>query len=481
MRFLSILLMILINVVFSQNVRWLYTYNRSQYDSAKAIVKDINGNLYIAGSDGDFLVISLTPNGEERWIYRYNGSAKGDDGANSIIYGLDGNLYVAGYTTSINRGKDMLVVSLTTNGEERWVFVHEEFSGDDIAFSIAQNLEGSLCAVGYAKENEICWAWAIELTSDGELIGEGGAGGENPSAMNKVVSGNNYFYYITGYVDMKFVIFRVGRGGIFINEYESEYGDASFSLLFRTNGLIYIAGSLMKDFTVLCCTTDTFLNEKWRYTYNGQGNGDDDAYAIDYGLDNNLYVCGKSIEGNLNSDLTVISLTNNGEERWIYHHNGSANSEDVGYSLVYGNDGNIYVAGLSTNENTGGDLTVIKLTADGQERWVYRYNGGANGYDCANSIIYGLDNNLYITGYVTNNGAGTDIIVISLLPQVEIKEKDILGELKINNFNLSQLANVAIYDPAGKKVLPNNLNSGIYFLKIKKGKKSIIKKVNILK
>ena len=481
MRFLSILLVILISFGFSQNVRWLYTYNRSQADSAKAIVQDINGNLYVAGSDGDFLVISLTPEGEERWVYRYNGSANGYDCAHSIIYGLDGNLYVAGYVTNINRGKDMLVVSLTPEGEERWVFVYEEHPYDDVALSIAQNVTGGLCAVGYVKEGEIYWAWDIELTSEGELRGEGGAGGENPSAMNKVVPGNNYFYYVTGYADMAFVIFRVGGGGILVKVFESEYGDASYFPLFRPDGLIYIAGSLREDFTVLCCTTDTFLREKWQYHYNGPGNGDDDAYAIAYGFDNNLYACGKIIASNLNSDLTVISLTPDGEERWVYRYNGSADSEDVGYALIYGNDGNIYVAGLSTNENTGADLTVIKLTPEGEERWVYRYNGSANGYDCAHSIIYGLDNNLYLSGLVTNNETGTDIIVISLLPQVEIKERFISEDLKINNFNLSQLANVTIYNPLGKRVLPHNLNSGIYFLKIKKGKETIIKKVSILK
>ena len=480
MRFLSILLMILINFAFSQNVRWLYTYNRSPYDSAKAIVQDINGNLYVAGSDGDFLVISLTPNGEERWVYRYNGSANSDDGANSIIYGLDGNLYVAGYATNINRGKDMLVVSLTTDGQVRWVCFDEEDRGDEVALSLAQNLEGYLCAVGYFyQQNGVQGCIYIELTSEGEIVGGGAGWGDYPSVMNRIISGLDNYFYISGYESMYFIIYALGNEGLSSYEPDSELGDASYSPLFGSNWLIYFAGSLMGDFSVMCCTSE--FEEKWVYYYNGQGNGDDDAYAIAYGLDNNLYVCGKSIENNLNSDLTVISLTNNGEERWIYHHNGSANSEDVGYSVVYGNDGNIYVAGLSTNENTGADLTVIKLTADGEERWVYCYNGSANSADGANSIIYGLDNNLYITGYVTNNETGTDIIVISLLPQVEIKEKDILGKLKINNFNLSQLANVAIYNPLGKRVLPNNLNSGIYFLKIKKGKESIIKKVSILK
>ena len=171
--------------------------------------------------------------------------------------------------------------------------------------------------------------------------------------------------------------------------------------------------------------------------------------------------------------VILISFGFSQNVRWLYTYNRS--QADSAKAIVQDINGNLYVAG------SDGDFLVISLTPDGEERWVYRYNGSANGYDCAHSIIYGLDNNLYLSGLVTNNETGTDIIVISLLPQVEIKERFISEDLKINNFNLSQLANVTIYNPLGKRVLPHNLNSGIYFLKIKKGKETIIKKVSILK
>ncbi|MEO0131113.1 MAG: hypothetical protein ABIK76_05445, partial [candidate division WOR-3 bacterium] len=109
-----ILLIFFLSLGFSQVERWVYRYNGPQNgdDFAKAIVQDNQGNLYIAGSDGDFIVISLTSDGEERWIYRYNGTANSDDGANSIIYGIDGNLYICGYTTNNQTNIDFTVISL---------------------------------------------------------------------------------------------------------------------------------------------------------------------------------------------------------------------------------------------------------------------------------------------------------------------------------------------------------------------------------
>ncbi len=503
-----ILLIFFLSLGFSQVERWIYRYNGPQNgdDFAKAIVQDNQGNLYIAGSDGDFIVISLTSDGEERWIYRYNGTANSDDGANSIIYGIDGNLYVCGYATNIGRGKDVLVVSLTTNGEQRWVFMNEEEEGDGEALSIAQNLEGNLCVVGCFEEGEQGGLVYI-LTSFGELLSEGGLGGI--SCINKVIYGWDGWFFGSGYENLQFVIYFLNEGIIGIFEVESEHGDASYSIAHGPEPFLYVCGSLWEDFTVMCCSLNELIEEKWVYHYNGSGNGDDDAYDIVYGLDNNLYVVGKTIANNLFSDFTVISLTPDSQERWVYHYNGQADSNDEAYSIAYGGDGNIYVCGYSTNNNTAADFTIISLTSDGRERWVYSYNGSANDSDCAQSIIYGIDGNLYICGYTTNNQTNIDFTVISLepLPAIEERKSISLPKLKINNFgreielifNLSQSMKipVSIYDPLGKKILSFDINGkegvfsykkdfsnmppGIYLLRVEIGNKILNRKLIILK
>ncbi|MEO0133731.1 MAG: T9SS type A sorting domain-containing protein [candidate division WOR-3 bacterium] len=508
-----ILLIFFLSLGFSQVERWVYRYNGPQNgnDFAKAIVQDNQGNLYIAGSDGDFIVISLTSDGEERWIYRYNGTANSDDGANSIIYGIDGNLYVCGYTTNTGRGKDVLVVSLTTNGEQRWIVEYNsEENGNDEAFSIAQSSIGDLCVVGCFNEGgSLQWLGALGISSTGELRWGAGAGREgSESNATKVILGADNHFYATGYVGMEFVIVALNLG-ITVYYFESEYGDASYSLTCDSNWHLYVCGSLLEDFTVMCCSLNEWLEEKWTYRYNGPGNGDDDAYDIVYGLDNNLYVAGKTIANNLFSDFTVISLKLNSQERWVYHYNGEADSNDEAYSIAYGRDGNIYVCGYSTNNNTAADFTVISLTSDGRERWVYSYNGSANGNDCAQSIIYGIEGNLYICGYTTNNQTNIDFTVISLepLPAIEERKSISLHKLKINNFgreiefifNLSQSMKipVSIYDPLGKKILSFDINGkegvfsykkdlsnmppGIYLLRVEIDNKILNRKLIILK
>jgi hypothetical protein len=93
----------------------------------------------------------------------------------------------------------------------------------------------------------------------------------------------------------------------------------------------------------------------------------------------------------------VVSVDDNGNERWHYVYSTPSSEPDPGRSIVYGLDGNIYVAGFTgPEENT--DVTVISLIPSGSERWTYLYNGPGNYYDFGECIIYGSDGNLYIFG-----------------------------------------------------------------------------------
>ena len=95
----------------------------------------------------------------------------------------------------------------------------------------------------------------------------------------------------------------------------------------------------------------------------------------------------------------MISLTPSGTERWVYTYDGSGNGTDFARSVVVGLDGHIYAAGFSEGSGTGADFTVVSLTSSGVERWVYTHNGSADTIDYACSVVYGADGNIYITGW----------------------------------------------------------------------------------
>ena len=110
--------------------RWVYRFDGTGHsiDRAHSIVCGSDGNLYIVGESYnfagtfDFIVVSLDTNGIERWVYLYHGPENGLDAGNAITYGLDDNIYAAGRSTNIVTGTDITVVSIDTIRVENWIY-----------------------------------------------------------------------------------------------------------------------------------------------------------------------------------------------------------------------------------------------------------------------------------------------------------------------------------------------------------------------
>lgn len=253
--------------------------------------------------------------------------------------------------------------------------------------------------------------------------------------------------------------------------------DRANSIVYGTDGYLYAAGSstgigTSQDFTIISLTSSG--QERWVYRYDGTGNSDDCVNSIVYGSDGNIYAAGYSYGSGTASDFTVISLTSTGQERWIYRHDGIGNSDDRANSIVYGVDGNIYAAGYSYGNGTSADFIVISFTPFAQELWIYRYNGPGNDYDRANSIVYGFDGNLYVAGYSYGSGTNTDFTVISLEPTTGIEEEKV-ESVEGSNFGatiirdplvLPENKKCKVFDITGRVVKPDKVKPGIYFIQI---------------
>ncbi|MCK4672361.1 hypothetical protein KAT67_00110 [candidate division WOR-3 bacterium] len=214
--------------------------------------------------------------------------------------------------------------------------------------------------------------------------------------------------------------------------------------------------------------------ERWVCIYEGQGNSPDYAHAIVYGMDDNIYVAGQIYSDGTDDDFTVVSLSPSGTERWVYTYNGPGNNWDRALSLMYGTDGNIYAAGRSMGINTWFDFIVIKLDTMGAEQWVYRYDRSENGSDEAYSITYGADNNIYVAGYSEGELTYYDFTVISLNPVTCIEEQQAVSNKTINfgatifsgNLLLPEGKKCKVFDITGRVVIPDKIRPGIYFIEI---------------
>jgi len=254
------------------------------------------------------------------------------------------------------------------------------------------------------------------------------------------------------------------------------FDDIANSIIYGADGNIYVAGLsydsvTYHDFTVVSLTTAGDTN--WVYRYNGARNDSDCAYSIVYGADDNIYAAGFSDCSFDSADFMVISLTTAGDTNWIYRYDGPGHAGDYVNSLVYGDDGNIYAAGWSYGSGTNYDFIVISLTTTGDTNWVYRYNGPGNESDVANSLVYGADGNIYAAGQSFGSGTRADFTVISLSPDLGMKEENAI--VRKNSFSATILSGplqlpkdktCRVFNITGRAVMPNRIKPGIYFIEI---------------
>jgi uncharacterized delta-60 repeat protein len=450
---------------------WVYRYNGAGYDEdvAFSVAQGQDGNVYAAGrcteiGSVNFAVISLSTEGDTNWIFGYHCGEWFDGAALSIVNGDDGNVYAAGYGTGAGTSDDLLVVSLTAEGDTNWTCRYNgPANGDEGARSIACGPDGSICAAGYTTGIGTSWDFlVISLTAAGDTNWtfqyDGGAGGMDRATS--VACGEDGSVYVAGYSegvgthwDLTVISLDAEGDTNWVYRYDgsASSADAAFDLVCGFDGNVYAAGYSQDDtqeFTVV--SLDPSGTENWVYTY-GEPGDSDIANAIECGDDGNIYAAGYGGNQTDSRDFVVVSLTAAGEENWVYRYDGPAGLDDKAKAVVYGDDGNVYAAGYASNFLTSRDFTVVSLDSHGSENWVYGYHASESSHwDEAYAIIYGQDGNVYAAGYsIQSIGAGVwDFTVIGLLKGIKSEEdefaRDALSDVRIRPNPFSNRTSISL-------------------------------------
>ena len=115
---------------------------------------------------------------------------------------------------------------------------------------------------------------------------------------------------------------------------------------------------------------------------------------------------GESLGTDAINDYATIKYDTNGNELWVARYNGPGKNEDRARSLTLDPSGNVYVTGWSMGIGTDYDYATIKYDTNGNQLWVIRYDGPANGADWAFSPVVDSSGNVYVAG--RSDGIGTD-------------------------------------------------------------------------
>jgi uncharacterized delta-60 repeat protein len=187
--------------------------------------------------------------------------------------------------------------------------------------------------------------------------------------------------------------------------------DLAYALALDSAGNVYVTGWSQGNFTDADYATvkyDSNGNQIWVARYNGPASGDDRASALAVGGTGNVYVTGSSTGNGTGADYTTVKYDSDGNQLWVARYNGPANGDDEASAIALDGLGNIYVTGSSAGNGTGTDYATVEYDSHGNQLWAARYNGPASGEDSATALAVDLSSSVYVTGASTGNGTGTD-------------------------------------------------------------------------
>ena len=152
--------------------------------------------------------------------------------------------------------------------------------------------------------------------------------------------------------------------------------------------------------------------QQWVARYTGPGflsNGEATAMAIDGS--GSVYVTGESYGGGSDNDYATIKYNSVGQQQWVARYNGPANGADKATAIAIDGAGNICVTGYSLG-SVGYDYATIKYNSAGQQQWVRRYDGTSHYDDEATAIAVDGSGSVYVTGKSHGSGYSYDYATI---------------------------------------------------------------------
>jgi hypothetical protein len=127
-----------------------------------------------------------------------------------------------------------------------------------------------------------------------------------------------------------------------------------------------------------------------------------------------LIVVGNTKQSIGNTDILVTKYGINGQVLWEQTYAGSAGSYDYGLAVTIGNNGNVIVAGVITNNNATTDIIILKYATDGTLLVSTLIGDGNNQFDIPTAITTDWQDNIFVIGSNMNTPTDSKWIISKL-------------------------------------------------------------------
>ncbi|MCC7291571.1 MAG: hypothetical protein IT449_05880 [Phycisphaerales bacterium] len=371
-------------------VLWAQTWDAPEHgeDLLYALVVDADDNILVHGNsrgastEYDLVTQKYDSDGVLLWSNRYDGPVSGEDasfGSDMLHVDAAGNAYVAGYTAVENGAYDMVAIKYSPAGDQLWL---RRSAG--------------------APECPHAFGYAAALSADGHFYVAGDVRAANC------------------YADIGMVVYDTDGNEEWTASYDGPLGtyDGVYALKVDDEGSAYAAG--------ISDTTGGFETVLVKFTQAGDGDwavryggneGFHYAFAVAVDSSHNAYLTGATMNSGGQYDILTLKASAGGAIAWAqkyYVYNWWA--QDWGYDIEVGTDGAVYVAGNAWDGFTRADEALtLKYDSNGVLLFEERYNGAGSGQDGNYVVELADDGSLYSAGYTLNDQGSLDGLLIKYL------------------------------------------------------------------
>jgi len=401
--FLRILIIIsvLMNYSFitaqTPNVEWIQTFNGAgdSFDEIKYLRLDAQGNVVVTGRSQsgagstylDVVTIKYAPNGTLMWSHTWNNDNYGfNDEPYDMEIAPNGNIIIGGISKISASSQDnngvAFVFALDENGNFLW--------SDSLKGTGHINSNGFYINSNFVTE--------IEVNAQNEIYVTG------------LATGNDVTEYEQMFVAKYNAAGQRQWFNMFNNSTQFEFADYGKGMGLDANGNAYVCGistisNTWRDFAVWKINPSGNLS--WIATKAGPiNNVSEQLEDIITDAEGNSYTFGI----NSADKYVLLKYDSAGTEQWSYLFDTIAVGSSGAFTgadahLIFDNEGNIiFVAAFVPSSASYSKIGVAKFAPDGTLIW-FSLQGGTGIYDNRSYLpVVDADNNIYITGSVSNVG-----------------------------------------------------------------------------
>jgi uncharacterized delta-60 repeat protein len=151
------------------------------------------------------------------------------------------------------------------------------------------------------------------------------------------------------------------------------------------------------------------MTRAWVKSYDGPGQGSDNAFAIGVNAAGEVFVAGESA-GTAGSpyayDFVTLKFSTVGVCLWTNRFHGAGTGNDIAHGLALDSAGDVLVTGESSGLSTRTDFATVKYSGQGVPLWTNRYRAAADSA-IARAIAIDGNDDAYVTGYTYASGLVT--------------------------------------------------------------------------